>query len=70
MEGGKEILYEQLKKLEGKNKSVFLITKSDFCYTAWVLRVSESSVLFKDKFGSEVFLDFSEIKQLGGSHVR
>ncbi|MFH1311541.1 MAG: hypothetical protein ABIH65_04005 [Nanoarchaeota archaeon] len=50
-----------------KNKRVLIITQQDFCYTADILEIYSDAVLFQDKFGKEVLLEFSQIKQIGGS---
>lgn len=58
---------EILKRFVGKK--VLILTQKDFVYNANIIEVQEDFVLFIDKFGSEVVLDISDIKQITGEKI-
>ena len=66
-EGMNEGYRRILDSYKEKNTRVLIITQQDFCYTASILEVYSDSVLFLDKYGKQVLLKFSQIKQIGGS---
>lgn len=43
------------------NKNVRIILKNGFSYHGKVLKVNENSLILKDKYGSDVFIDLSNI---------
>lgn len=51
-----------LKKFEGIES--YILTNFNTRYKAHNLRVYDSHISFKDKFGTEVLLSISEIKQI------
>jgi hypothetical protein len=44
-----------------ENKKVLILTNSNFKFNTSNLQVLETGVFFKDKFGKEILLSFSEI---------
>ena len=53
-----------LQKFE--NKECFILTTFDIRYKAHNLKISESHISFTDKFGTDVLLSISDIKQIAG----
>lgn len=66
MEERKEVLKRIFEKYLENDSRVQIISVKNFVYTASISQVLENCVIFLDKFGNEVFLDFDEIKSVGG----